>query len=184
MSEKLDKFKPNRNDFAMVKRQLVAAGVEPDQIPEEWVIATMAAMAKWVSTTDEGFNYISNLLEFDFTKGDDSKQYGVDTGIEVFDVDANDICFVRGAIAGGRPVASSRLHWWPKVTSECQSCGVVKHCVKDVHNPITGEPMGLCNHCTCYHEHPRVNDYGDFSKCSDCPVVDCSHHPKRGGVGT
>ena len=164
-----------------MRRQISKAGLDPDSVPTIWVNIVGAAMAKWVSSTSEGFNYISNILEFEFAKGDDSQQYIVDTGDGALDLDADDVHTVYGCLVKGRPVAPSRLHSMDILTNECHGCGVVKHCVSDISNPVTSRLEWYCNHCLMYHEHPRVNDFGNSSRCLDCRAVDCSHHPSKGG---
>jgi hypothetical protein len=161
-----------------VKRQLINAGIEPETIPHDWLEASIAAVSKWIQQTEEGVQFVGSLLYFDTQKGNDDKEYRVidDVNHRIDIVASGNIMFVEGCFVNSRPTPLSHLEISEKPREQCESCGILAHCVPAIPAPASEQ---LCNHCTVSHEHPRVYERGSNSICTDCPVRTCAHHPEK-----
>lgn len=194
MTEKLDPYAPTKERLRAIKRLLLRAGIPDELIPEDWVSATIAAMEKWILTTDEGMGYIGSLLGFSIRYGDSDKEYTL-----IDNVNGNhkslkntQVLFFEGIVADGHPVPQVNLenkNFIPPLEldisesakDKCDCCGIVSHCLKEILNPASDKLECLCNYCISYSEHPRVNAYGGFDVCQECTVRSCCHHPYREG---
>lgn len=181
MSEKLDHYKPLPEVRQGVLRQLSKAGIDPDQVPIDWLEAILAATSKWIQTTDEGVAHIASLLNFDFWKGEDEKSYSLidDESHQIREIDPDDILFVQGILAERRPVTSGQIEIDEKPKHQCDDCGIVSHCIKSIRDPSEDKLKELCNNCIMFNQSPRVNEHGDIDMCDRCSKLDCPHHPGR-----
>lgn len=91
--EKLDAYCPPLEAVAGVRQQLLNAGVPPEIFPERWFPEIIAAMAKWMQTTEDGLKFGARLFHFDFQRGMDTHQYEV-THYEK--CQGRDFCMNRG----------------------------------------------------------------------------------------
>lgn len=178
-TEKLDPYAPDPKTIAGVKSQLLNAGVPAETIPQEWLPAIIAATAKWVQTTEDGLAFASRLLHFELTRGEDDKSYKVVNDFTGKEYTANpqDVWFYCGYIVDKKPIPAAMLNISESVRSQCEDCGIVSHCLKQIRYPGTDKLMELCNFCVTYHEHPRVND--EAGDCASCTVEGCQHHPHK-----
>lgn len=181
MTEKLDKFRPSPETLAGVRTQLVNAGIDPYDIPNVWVEATVAATAKWIQQTEAGLDFVSRLLHLSYERGRDNKDYEIvdDDTLLVETVKPEDIFMISGCIANRRPVPFHSVNVCEKETSQCDSCGITSHCLQNVTDPFSGKLQELCNRCITYHEHPRIHELGGRGVCEMCSVKSCKHHPDR-----
>lgn len=164
-----------------VRRVLRQAGAEDTDIPQYWTPAIMAAMAKWMQTTDAGFLFASQLLMMNVESGRDEKSYHVydpETGTEK-SVESNRVWFFEGACVDSVSTPISSIRIAEKHREICDGCSTVSHCVKELLDPFTGTVKNMCNNCITYHEHPRVKDHGGYSICEKCTKTICTHHPAK-----
>jgi len=192
MTEKLDQYAPTLERVLGIKRQLLRAGIPEDHIPSDWMPAIIAAMEKWIITTDDGLDYISSLLGFQTRQGDSDKEYTLIDNINQNhkSVKNTQVVFFDGVIVHGRPVPIMNpdlkefippleLEISESTKNKCDSCGIVSHCLKEVLEPYTEKLECLCNFCLSHHENPKVSDYGGFRVCQECSVHSCHHHPSK-----
>lgn len=176
---KLDKFLPNPDVVAGVKRQLIEAGVHPDSVPQDWLIATIAAMTKWQCQTAEGAAHVVNSLGFQWSTGKDEFQYDYHhTDGSIHRLKPNQIHFFAGAAINGKPVHPRCIVASKKQTAQCDGCGATTHCVKTVRDPSRDRLETLCNTCLTSHEISKVREHGRGDMCRRCTTVDCYHHPQ------
>lgn len=199
MIEKLDQYAPTLERVLGIKRQLLRAGIPDEQIPADWLPAIIAAMEKWIVTTDDGLQYISDLLGFKMRYGDSDKDYTLIDNINQNHqtLKNTQVVFFEGAIVHGRsvPVMDPGIkEFIPPVELEisestknkCDSCGIVSHCLREVLEPFSEKLEQLCNYCLSHHEHPKISDLGGLRVCQDCSVDSCHHHPtkiRRSSIG-
>jgi len=164
-----------------VKRQLVEAGIDPDAIPMDWLEASVAATFKWMSETSEGGLHGANILELEWFRGDDGNQYKIHDHQQqaIRSVKSEDVYFLRGAVIEGRTVPFSQVSSSRKENESCDCCGINSHCTKDIRDPSLDRMERLCNNCMIKHEHPKVRDEGDQSRCENCTVLTCPNNPAR-----
>lgn len=188
--EKLDAFFPSAEVTEGVKRQLVNAGIDPNTIPMDWVVAAIAATHKWQQQTQEGLVHTVNLLGFKFKRGLDDHNYDYENPYsgEIVRVPAHRVYFFAGASMLGRPVSPDSIIISKRETDQCESCGVSAHCLKTIRDPRTDRQERLCNNCISLHDSLTVNQQGEQRICRDCTKTTCFHHPannrqKRLGSG-
>lgn len=168
-----------------VTRQLINAGVNFDYLPHEWIPAILAGTLKWLTENQAGLEEILKRLNFRFLKAGSEKEYSLIDPTETYitTLKPEDILFVQGALAAGKPIPLERLSISEKERNQCEDCGIVSHCLKDIRDPKTDSLKSLCNCCLIFHENPRVKDYGDAQKCQSCTVFACAHHPIKQEIG-
>lgn len=181
MSEKLDQYRPDQETFQAIRRILVDAGVPLQDIPDGWVVATIAAMSKWMSNSEMGNKFAIQLLGFDWTKGSEDKIYRVLDGYNrpSDQLNPDSVLFFYGITINGKSIPPRQMEITHKTDDTCEVCCVNTHCTKIVTDPSTSRMLRLCNHCTSFHEHPRVADQGGYRHCEACPKTACTHHPKK-----
>lgn len=164
-----------------VKRQLVEAGIDPDSIPMDWLEAASAATFKWMAETADGGLFGANILELEWFRGEDEKQYRLHDHQQqvIKPVKSEDVYLLRGAIVNGKSVPFSQLSSVNKESENCDCCGIISHCTKIVKDPVTERLERLCNHCMARHEHPKIRDEGDDSLCRNCTMLSCSNNPVK-----
>lgn len=144
-------------------------------------------------TTDEGLEYISNLLRFKMRYGNSDQEYTLIDNINQTQSSLKNtqVVFFEGVLVQGRPVPvmdPSVKDFIPPLELEisessknkCDGCGITTHCLKEILEPFSEKLERLCNYCLTYHEHPRVNDFGGERVCQECSVHKCHHHPAKG----
>ena len=179
--EKLDGFLPDGETLYGIKRQLVNAGVREEDIPRDWVSAISAAFAKYISTSQEGYSYISNLLNFHWQQGKINKQYTIlnDIGRPIRDINPRSIYIFTGAIADGERIPLSQLLIEDLPLFKCDGCGVRTHCVKEVINWKKDNLESLCNVCLTYSDIPKQRDEATPGLCDECTDIMCTHNPEQ-----
>ena len=179
--EKLDHFLPTGEILAGIKRQVVKAGVREEDIPLDWLSAISAAFAKHISTSEEGYNYISSLLNFNWQRGKINKQYTIlnDIGQPIRDVSPNSIYIFTGVIAEGMRVPLSQVLVEDLPLFKCDGCGVRTHCVKEVVNWKRDNLESLCNLCLSYSEDSKQRDEATPGLCETCTDIMCTHNPEQ-----
>lgn len=173
-----------------VKRQLLRAGINNDDIPNQWLPAIIAAMEKWLVTTDEGLQYTSNLYGFELKPSDDDKTYTLIDNVNrnTTELKNNQVWVFKGYLVNGKvvpemdyskenPIPPQELEISESTKNKCEDCGIVSHCLKDILEPSTDRLTSLCNYCISFHEHPRVSDQGGWQICEKCSVTRCKNHP-------
>jgi len=167
--------------MAGIKAQLVNAGCDPMLIPDDWVMASVAATAKWIQQTEAGLDFVSRLLHLSYEQGREDKVYEVvdDDNLTAELVKPEDIYMISGCVANRRPVPFHSVNVHEKETSQCDGCGTTAHCLQNVRDPFTDKVVELCNYCVTHHEHPRIHELGGRDMCERCPVRSCKHHPDR-----
>jgi hypothetical protein len=181
VGEKLDRFLPSLETTTSIKRQLINAGIDPDAIPEDWLVAIVAAMTKWQCQTQDGLKFVVNMLGFQWRKGLDDHVYEYDdhnTGV-THRIPPDKIYFFAGAAVAGNPVNPADITVSKPEHLQCEGCGISAHCVKEVWDASRGRSERLCNTCAVMSENPVVKQGGCPKKCDDCTKVCCYHHPKN-----
>ena len=177
----LDKYRPDPETFHDVKRQLLECGIADEQIPDAWVEATIAAMARWMHTTQRGAATVAGIMGFEAVHGSDDKEYVwyPDSGPREVPVKPENVLFVRGVMVNNIPTSMARLEIRDKAEDNCECCGIIGPCTKQVLEPSAQGLSRLCNSCIRGHEHPRILEEGDPEMCGRCPRERCSNHPRR-----
>ena len=177
--EKLDEFLPCDDVLHGIKRELTRAGVPEEDIPLDWLPAISAAFGKHISTTEEGYNYISDLLNFHWQQGEINKQYTVLNAIgqPIKEVNPGLVYIFTGVLADGKKVAPSLLQITELPLFKCDGCGVRTHCVKDVINWKRDNIESLCNTCLTYSDDPKQKDEAYPGLCEECTDIMCIHNP-------
>lgn len=190
MTEKLDHFDPTLEMILGIKRQLLQAGIPEEEIPYDWLRSMIAATCKWFITTQDGLEHFSRLFCFDLKAADDDKDYLLVDNINrtTIALENKQVTFFEGVMVDGRPVAIAdttregpipalELEFSDSSKNQCEDCGIVSHCLKEIRVPFTEKLMALCNYCLTYHVHPRVSEQGGTRICQECTVTSCRHHP-------
>lgn len=162
-----------------MRQQLLKAGIIPESIPNDWVVATIAAFRKWVHTTKDGAIEVTSLLQLESARGSDEMDYTVfdDVDGREYRVRAEDIVYLRGVVVNGQTIPLKNLCASRKTVEKCDDCGIAAHCIKEVLDPLKDRHKSLCNQCITYHDHPRVSEQGGYNICKNCTALTCSHHP-------
>lgn len=172
-----------------VRHQLLRAGIHEDDIPGVWLPAIIAAMEKWLITTEDGLKYISKLFDFKIKPAESDKDYILIDKINNTSISLKNtqVWFFEGVMVNGSPVALAdpdkpsmyplELEILETTKNKCDSCGIVAHCLREILEPLTDSLVSLCNYCISFHEHPRVNDHGSWTVCEECTVQKCRNHP-------
>ena len=179
--EKLDNFLPDDETLYGIRRQLVKAGVNEDDIPADWIPAISASFAKYISTSEEGYNYISNLLNFHWQQGKINKQYTIlnDIGQAIRDVSPSSVYLFTGVIAEGKRIPPSQLLIEDLPLFKCDGCGVRTHCVKEVVDWKKDRLESLCNLCLMYSEDTKQREEATPGMCDGCSDIMCTHNPEQ-----
>ena len=190
MTEKLDPHAPTPERLSSIRHLLQRAGIPEEAIPNDWVAATLAAMEKWMLTTEDGLKYASQIFKFQIKQGEDTNEYILVDNINrcFHSLKNTQVWFYEGYLVDGVPVplATSRdenfippyeLEFSEMSKIKCDSCGIVSHCTKEVLDPFTDSLLQICNFCLSNYAHQRVREQGDFSKCEGCKLSQCSNHP-------
>lgn len=178
--EKLDSFIPDADAIAGIKRQLVNAGIEPEAIPIDWLVAIVAGTTKWISQTPDGMSYVVNRLGFQWTQGKDDYVYeynDYESG-NSFVIKPKQIHFFAGAAINGKPVNPRLISSSKNKMEQCDGCGITSHCIKNVRDPAKDRLQSLCNACLYQSDSPRIKEMGNSIICNECTCLDCYHHPK------
>jgi len=194
MTEKLDQHAPTIERVLGTKRQLQRAGI-PDRdidLISSWIPAILAAEEKWRITTDEGLTYLMRMLEAKIQFGESDKDYTLVDNVRQtqHSLKNKQVVFYEGVLVQGRPVAivdprvknfipPLELDISEKAKSQCDGCGIVAHCLKEVVEPFSEKIEHLCNFCLTHHEHPRINALGGSGTCEECSVRTCQQHPEH-----
>lgn len=178
--------------MAGIKRQLLRAGIPEEHLPIDWIPAIIAAMEKWITTTDDGLQYISDLLGFRIRPGESDKDYTLIDNINQNhqSLKTTQVAFFDGVLVRGRPVPIMdptlrdfipplELEISESTKNRCDGCGIVSHCLKEILEPYSERLESLCNYCVTHHEYLRVNDHGEDRVCQECSVSNCHHHPTK-----
>lgn len=173
-----------------MKRQLLKAGIPDEDIPYDWLRAVAAAMTKWLVTTDDGLKYVASVLGFEIKPTEDDKSFTLVDNVNriTTELKNNQVWVFEGYIVNGRvvpvldpsknnPMPPLELDISERTKNQCESCGILSHCLKDVLEPTTDRLTSLCNYCISFHDHPRVNDHGEWQICERCSVTRCKNHP-------
>ena len=172
------------------KRQLLKAGIVEEEFPSDRMIASIiAAHTKCSLLLEDGLKDFSRLFCFDLKAAESNKEYFVVNNItkKITDVENTDVWFFEGAIVRGVPMVISNpqregaippleLEISESTKNQCDGCGILTHCLREITDPYTRRPSSLCNHCITSHEHPKVNDEGCSKRCEECSVYSCPHH--------
>jgi hypothetical protein len=174
-----------------VRHQLLRAGIPEEDIPANWMPAIIAAMEKWLITTEDGLSYISTLFDFKIKPADSDKDYTLIDNVNNTSITLKNsqVWFFEGCLVNGHPVPvidpnknnpiqPIELEIENSTKNQCESCGIVVHCLREILEPITDSLISLCNYCISFHEHPKVSDLGGWTVCEECTVVRCKNHPK------
>jgi len=131
--EKLDAFLPDTETLQLIKSQLVKAGVDSSSIPDYWLYAICAAFAKHVSSSEEGYNYISRLLNFHWQRGINTKEYILldHAGNSIQEINYKEISVFTGCLVQGKPVHPSWVRVSDKTGYKCDDCGIRTYCVTE-----------------------------------------------------
>ncbi|MCJ7521123.1 MAG: hypothetical protein MUP21_02730 [Dehalococcoidia bacterium] len=177
-----------------------------DVIPDDWLVAITAAMAKWMQTTEGGLQFGARLFHFELERGRRDVDYIVSSSENCPDwasclrpescsllgdtclrssmvertVGADNVWFYQGAIVEKRPTGLSAIEIRDKEKKHCSSCSIVSHCVKEfsvTYSETTNNAH--CNFCAVRSQNPRIQQYGDLSLCETCTVTRCENHPFR-----
>lgn len=181
MDEKLDEFLPSLETLSGVRRQLISAGIKAEDINEEWLVTVVAAMSKWMTRTTDGLEFVVASLGFQRRMGDDDKiyRYIEPTTQNVYEIPPNQVRFFAGAALKGFPINPIDLEVSERRTEQCEGCGIVAHCLKEVRDPISDRLERLCNNCLWQSDNWRIKDHGDPMICQECTVLGCHHHPRK-----
>lgn len=174
-------FRPSGTELTGITRQLVSAGFDHADIPKQWLEVIVAGALKYYTNSREGLSAMAHRLRLEGYSGNSDNIYDVVTDEEdrVNTVDPDDIVFVRGVFAGGRPIFFKQLGISDKERKQCEDCGILGHCLIDVREPKSDRLISLCNSCVAQHESPRINDLASLKTCEGCTSVGCVHHPKK-----
>lgn len=177
--EKLDQFRPNLETTQAIKRQIIKAGISPEQIPDQWLEVMIAATAKWLSSTEDGLKAASTLFGFEAKYGNPENEYiyYAETGPREVPIKPENILFLQGVMVNGQITPLANIQIKEKTAESCEDCSIISHCTQLILNPGNGHLLRLCNNCIVNHEHPRVYDQGDRKGCEECPKKSCSHNP-------
>jgi len=158
----------------------------------DWVAASAAAFLKLLLTTEAGLKLISEKFNFQITKANDTKEYSLVDNVsrKVHTLENSQVWFFEGCLVDGVPIplaGKSTQNFIPPLELEisdltrnkCDGCGIVSHCSKEVLDTVTDRLLSLCNFCLTYHEHPKVSEQGGYSKCEECALLRCCHHPGK-----
>lgn len=164
-----------------VTRQLVNAGFDYEDIPRQWVEVIVAGSLKYFTGTREGLDGIVHRLRLERYRGKSEEIYEVvnDEETQVEALDGDDVVFVRGVFAQGRPISLKQLAISEKERKQCEDCRIVAHCTVDVRDPRSGRLETRCNGCVIHNESPKINGLGSPKICEGCTVVTCAHHPLK-----
>lgn len=176
--EKLDGFLPDEETLYSIRRKLVDAGVE--DVNMEWLRAVSAAFVKHISTSKEGYNYISRLLNFHWQQGANTKEYLVlDRNGEVCrEADAEQVHIFSGCLVNGVAVRPSNIRIREKPGYRCDDCGTRAHCVTETLNYRRDDLESLCNTCLKHAEEQRQQNLHSSGMCHECDDLNCPHNPK------
>lgn len=207
MSEdKLDRFMLPQETLHQVRQQLLTAGVSSDAIPDDWLVAITASMAKWMQTTEGGLQFGARLFHFELERGEHDVDYVVSRSENCPDwascpypthcqtagnaclepmitkktVPADSVWFYSGAVVEKRPTKRCDIEIQDKAKEHCDLCSIVSHCVKNfsvTYSETTNNAH--CNFCAARSENPRIRKHGDLSVCETCTVTRCENHPFR-----
>lgn len=164
-----------------VMRQLVSAGFTHEDIPRQWLEVILAGALKHYTETRGGLADIVARLRLECYTGNTEKNYDVvdDAETQSVTLSPDDVVFVRGVFAAGKPIFFKQLSISDKERKQCDDCGIVAHCLVDVRDPRSDRLRSLCNGCVTKNESPRINDLGSSKICEGCTVVGCAHHPQK-----
>ena len=178
---KLDRFRPSLETLSGVRRQLVEAGIPPEQIPEDWLYTIVAAMTKWSTTSRDGLAFMVNSLGFNWKTGDDDKVYNYiePNSQQVHEIPPKDVHFFSGASVKGFPVNPNDIEVSSRNLEQCEGCGVTAHCLIDVRDPVSDRIERLCNNCRLLSDNLSINGTGDPSTCNECTMRSCYHNPRK-----
>lgn len=173
-----------------MKRQLLRAGIPDEEIPQGWLPAIIAAMEKWLVTTDDGIKYISSLYGFKLQDPPDDLSFTLVDNVNriTTELKNNQVWVFKGYLVNGRvvpemdfskdnPMPPLELDISETTKNKCEGCGIVGHCIKDILEPTSDKLVSLCNYCISFHDHPRVHDQGEWQICERCTVLGCKNHP-------
>ena len=182
--EKLDGFLPPEEILYGIRRQLVNAGVREEDIPTNWIPAIAAAFSKVISTKEEGYNYISNLLNFHWQKGKIDKQYTIlnEIGQPAKDVKPGSVYIFTGILVDGEKIHPQQLLIEDLPIFKCDGCGIRSHCVKEVVNWKRDSLESLCNMCLMYSDDIKQKQEADMGLCEGCSDLMCIHNPRNTGA--
>lgn len=171
-------------------QQLLSAGIHEEDIPHNFVPAVLAAHEKWMVTTKEGLEYAAKIFNFNLRSAEDNKEYTLidNSTRQTYTLKTSQVHFFDGALVDGVPVRIFDAHQKNNIPpleleisdltkTQCDCCGIVSYCIKEVLEPASDKLLNLCNYCITFHEHPRVNELGGMDRCKECSVSNCTHHP-------
>lgn len=148
-------------------------------IDPTWIEVILGAEDEWLKTND-GVSHISNLIGFEIGEGKSDKKYVVrDAFGREQTVKHHQVVFLNATIVNGEPIASRQIDEIEIPSEACDLCGINSYCVKSLKDPNTKEVVMACNNCMVHNENPAFVEEGDFNKCQNCAVIECSYHPNR-----
>ena len=168
----LSDYRPNRDMTQDIKRVLMNAGIQGEDIPLDWLEAIVAATFKWIASKPDGLKQVSHLLGGSWRQGRRDKDYFLNGK----DVDHDDVYFMEAVMVKGMMVPPSSVKEEDMYKVQCDECGSSVHCVKDVYNYRKDRTDSLCNTCLSHNEDLRIRDSGDPSLCELCPDTICVHN--------
>ena len=175
MEEKLDSFIPPLEVLNAIRRQLINAGIGPEGIPEDWLVAIAAATNMAISKDQIVQKFVVERMRMKWKRGEDNKEYEYyhpENG-EVYPVSPEKVTYYWGAAVFGKPVDPELVTSMNKTTVPCDGCGVSVYCSKEVAS--NGKILTLCRACLLQSEHrAEAND-----TCNNCTLTSCVHNPKR-----
>ena len=162
-------------------RQLVNAGFAYEDIPKQWLEVILAGTLKYYTETRSGIGTMVSRLRMECQTGNSEQSYDVIDDMETFvkSVPPDDIVFVRGVFAEGRPILLKQLSISDKERKQCSDCGIVAHCLLNIRDRGTDKTRALCNGCVVKNDSSYINDLGSVKTCEACTAVSCAHHPRR-----
>lgn len=155
-----------------IKRELVNAGINNENIPVDWLEAIAAATFKWIASKPEGLKQVSKLLQATWTRGALDEEYF----FQGEEVTHKDVYFMQASMVKGKMVPPSSIESKDKYKVQCEECGSRVHCVADVYNYRKDRSDSLCNACLSHNENIRLRDFGEPGLCDICPDTTCVHN--------
>ena len=168
----LSDFRPTGSMVQDIKRELVNAGINGENIPVDWLEAIAAATFKWIASKPEGLKQASRLLQATWKQGAMNEEYFFHGG----KVQHDDVYFMQATMVKGEMVPPSSVESKDKYKVQCDECGGSVHCVRDVYNYNKDRTDSLCNACLSQNEDLRLREHGDQSLCDICPDTTCVHN--------
>ena len=177
MPEKLDAYLPSPETLLAIRRQLLNTGMELRDISDEWIMVVSAAFSKWLRTTADGKQFVTQEIGFDWIQGDPAKEYRMKDGFGAPGriIKPENVYFLSGVVANGESIPPQMLDIQNRKQDTCEKCHVQCHAAKNVLDPSRQHVMTLCNNCLVNDDSMKVRDCGDSRSCHECTKNNCSH---------